>query len=119
MTVVQRDRPWVIMSCLEHMIPFYTKLGFDLTDIRHTEAQWREERILHIMIANVFDLILGRKVNPMYWNFVWKDVARHYRSHGLVEVAGIDRIRLMAYEALSPIFDTFMRFKRARPKAVR
>jgi len=22
MTVVQRDRPWVIMSCLDHMVPF-------------------------------------------------------------------------------------------------
>jgi predicted GNAT family N-acyltransferase len=82
MSVVQRDRPWVIMSCLDHMIPFYSKLGFSNTGIRHTEPHWRDDRVLNIMIANVFDLILGRGVSPAYWNLVWKDLAKHYRSNG-------------------------------------
>ncbi len=115
MNVVQRDRPWVIMSCLDHMIPFYSKLGFSETGIKHTEPQWREDRVLNIMIANVFDLILGRDVSPLYWNFVWKDVARHYRAQGLIQVAGIDRVRLLAYESLAPFIDVLLKLKGSRP----
>jgi len=115
--VVQRDRPWVVMSCLDHMVPFYSKLGFSNTGLRHTEPQWREDRVLNVMIANAFDLILGRGVSPVYWNFVWKDIAKHHRSHGLVQVSGIDRTRLMAYEALSPVFNLALKLRRSKPSA--
>jgi predicted GNAT family N-acyltransferase len=113
LNVVQQDRPWVVMSCLDRMIPFYESLGFVNTGIRHTEPQWRDDRVLNIMMANAFDLILGRNVNPIYWNLVWRDVALHFRSQDLIEVSGIDRIRILLYRAIGPFVDTLLAMRRA------
>ncbi len=91
------------MSCLDHMVPFYEKIGFRHTGLRHTEPQWKSDRILNIMIVNTFELMMGRGVNPFYWNVLWREVAQYLSAESLIEPTGIDRARLLAYRALGPV----------------
>ncbi len=95
LATVQNDRPWVVMSCLDHMVSFYSRLGFSPTGIRYTEPHWRADRILNLMIANVNDIVLGKGVSPLYWNSVWRSLADHYIANNLISVTGIDRARLV------------------------
>jgi hypothetical protein len=103
MNVAFGDRPWGVISCLDHMVPFYEKIGFRPTDLKHTEPQWKPDRLLNIMIANMYDLMLGKGVNPIYWNFMWRDVADYCSAHGMIKPTGTDRARLLIYKAIGPI----------------
>ena len=102
LNVAYGDRPWVVISCLDHMVPFYEKIGFKRTHLQHTEPQWKHDRVLNIMIINIFDLMVGRGVNPFYWNIMWREVAQYFSAQGFVHPTGIDRARLLAYKACAP-----------------
>jgi len=105
-----------VISCLDHMVPFYEKLGFKHTGLRHTEPQWKEDRVLNVMIVNLFELIVGRGVSPFYWNFMWRDVAQYLRDQGVVKPNGLDRIRITAFKAVAPLSEAvllWLRFVRA------
>jgi predicted GNAT family N-acyltransferase len=112
LNVVQRDRPWVVISCLDQMLPFYEKIGFVQTGLRHREPLWKDDRVLNIMIINIFELIVGRGVNPLYWNLMWRDVAQYLSAESVIQPTGIDRVRMMAYHALSPMASFALLFGR-------
>ena len=120
LNIADKDRPWAVISCLDHMVPFYEKLGFRHTGLRHTEPLWKEDRVLNVMIVNLFDLIAGRGVSPFYWNFMWRDVAQYLRDQGVVKPNGLDRIRMSAFKILAPFSEAvlwwlrFVRVKRSR-----
>ena len=117
LTGAQGDRPWVVMSCLDHMVPFYRKLGFKTTGLRHTEPQWKDDRYLNIMIANIHELTVGRGVNPFYWNLMWRDVALYFSAQGVVDASGIDKVRLMVYKGLGPVSTLALQLMRlTRPR---
>jgi predicted GNAT family N-acyltransferase len=103
------DRPWVVISCLDHMVPFYEKIGFKRTNLQHTEPQWKPDRVLNIMIINIFDLMVGRGVNPFYWNIMWREVAQYFSAQGAISPTGIDRARLIVYRAFAPASGAAMR----------
>jgi len=111
---VQPERPWVVVSCLDHMVSFYEKIGFRQTGLRHTEPIWREDRVLNIMIVNISEMVLGRDVNPLYWNMLWKDLADLLMEQQAVTPTGLDKIRLFAYRSLSPVIDLLSRFRRPK-----
>jgi predicted GNAT family N-acyltransferase len=96
------DRPWVVISCLDHMVTFYEKIGFKRTNLRHTEPQWKQDRVLNIMIINIYDLMVGRGVNPFYWNVMWREVAQYFAAQGALKPTGIDRARLLVYRSFAP-----------------
>jgi len=106
------DKPWLVISCLQHMKRFYVKLGFAETGLTHTERVWKEDRLLSIMIANSYSLALGRGVNPFYWNLMWRNVADSLIEQGSVVPTGLDRIRLSVFKALAPINE----LRRPRPR---
>lgn len=119
LTCTSADRPWVVMSCLDHMVPYYRKIGFRPTGLRHTEPQWKDDRYLNIMMANIHELASGKGVNPFYWNIVWRDVALYFSAQGSVDITGIDKVRLMAYKSLAPVTGAvlqLMRLTRPRPR---
>lgn len=113
LNVAQGDRPWVVMSCLDHMVPFYQKIGFKHTGLRHTEPQWKDDRVLNIMIVNIHELTVGRGVNPFYWNVMWRDVAQYFSAQGALDASGIDKVRLMAYKAFGPASTLALQVMRA------
>lgn len=112
--VVQSDRPWLIFSCLDKMIPFYEKLGFRQTGLRHTEPIWKEDRVLNVMIVNILDMVVGRNVNPFYWNVVWRQVANLLVEQSVIRPTGMDKVRMLVYKAIAPIVDLLYYIKKPR-----
>ncbi|MEZ5559353.1 MAG: hypothetical protein R3E86_12535 [Pseudomonadales bacterium] len=103
LSIAQKDRPWVLISCLDQMVPFYEKIGFQSTGLRHTEPLWKHDRVLNVMILNMFEMIVGRRVGPLVWNVMWNDVERYLEQQSVIVPVGIDRIRVMIYRMLTPL----------------
>jgi hypothetical protein len=118
LNLVQRDRPWIVISCLDNMVPFYRKIGFVHTGLRHREPLWKDDKVLNIMIINTFELIVGRGVSPFYWNLMWRDVAQYLSAESVIEPTGIDRARMVAYRAVGP-FASIALFVRRISRAFR
>jgi len=117
LNLVQRDRPWIVISCLDNMVKFYEKIGFVHTGLRHREPLWKDDRVLNVMIINTFELIVGRGVNPFYWNIMWRDVAQYLSAQAVIEPNGVDQMRLMAYRMFGPISSIAMQFRQLmRPR---
>jgi GNAT superfamily N-acetyltransferase len=112
--VLQPERPWLVMSCLERMIPFYEKLGFRQTGLSHTEPIWKEDRVLFVMIVNVRELVLGRNVNPLYWNLVWKQAALLLIDQHAITPSGMDKVRMLLYRAVAPVAEFWLLLRRPR-----
>ncbi|MFK7914228.1 MAG: hypothetical protein AB8B93_09960 [Pseudomonadales bacterium] len=100
---LQPERPWVVISCLDHMVKFYERIGFKPTGLSHLEPLWTSGRKLNVMIVNTADVVLGRGVDPFVWNFVWKDVAGVLIESGVINPTGLDRIRLRLYRVFSSV----------------
>ena len=100
LSVVQSERPWVVISCLDGMVGFYGRLGFREAGLRYLEPHWREDRVLNVMIANVYEIIVGRDVAPVYWYSVWRDLSDQYASQKLIEVSSFDYARMALYRVI-------------------
>ena len=111
---VQPERPWVVVSCLDHMVGFYEKIGFRKTGLRHTEPIWKDDRVLNIMIVNISEMVLGRDVNPLYWNMLWKDLADLLIEQQAVSPTGMDKVRLLVYRSLAPAVDLLTSLRRPK-----
>jgi len=112
--IVQPERPWLVMSCLDRMVSFYQKIGFRKTGLRHTEPIWKDDRVLNVMIVNITDMVLGRGVNPFYWNLIWKELSVLLIEQQAVNPTGLDKVRVMIYKALGPFSDLALLFRRPR-----
>jgi hypothetical protein len=117
--IVQPERPWLVMSCLDHMVSYYEKIGFRKTGLRHTEPIWKDDRVLNVMIVSITEMVLGRGVNPIYWNLIWKELALLLIEQRAVTPTGMDRIRLLIYKAIGPLAGAFFLFRRPRRKLFR
>ena len=117
--VVQSDRPWLIFSCLDKMIPFYEKIGFRQTNLRHTEPIWKDDRVLNVMIVNILEMVVGRNVSPFYWNVVWRQVATLLVDQKVITLTGMDKVRMLVYKAIAPLVDFIYLFKKPRRSAKR
>ena len=95
------DRPWLVTSCMQKYIPFYSKLGLSTTGVAYKDESWSEE--LHLMKMNVLEALKGIGVSPGLWNFVWREPAEVLLESGLVKVNGLDRTRIAVYKAMYPI----------------
>ena len=112
--VVNEQRPWILISCLEGMVPFYEKLGFVNTGVKHSEPLWVDDRVLTVMVANSLETMLGRRVNPFYWNFVYSPAAEQLQRSGVLRPKGMDRIRIKVFRLLGLMM--FTSFFRRRPR---
>jgi hypothetical protein len=115
--IIQPERPWLVMSCLDQMVPYYQKIGFRKTGLRHTEPIWKEEKVLNVMIVNINEMVLGRNVNPIYWNLIWKELAVLLIEQQAVTPTGMDKVRLMLYKLIGPFADFIFLFR--RPKKIK
>lgn len=102
---LQPSRPYVVIGCLERMIPFYSRIGLRRTGLSHHEPMYNAEQ--HIMIGNGEETVLGRGVSPLYWNYIWKPVADHMIKGGTLLPKGMDKIRISVYRALGPIAHSY------------
>ena len=99
-TSIQHERPFVVISSTKDMVPFYEKVGFRSTGLSHSEPTWNKEQF--VMIAHSFDCMVGKKVNPFYWNAIWRNASAYSIANGTVVPEKIDRIRLVTYQMIGP-----------------
>lgn len=114
-TCIQMEKPYVLIGSWPEMRTFYSKLGWKDTGLSHKEPMWKSEQ--HLMLGHSLDGMLGRGVNPIYWNLIWRVVADHTISNGLVEPSGMDAIRLKIYRMFGPLSQwLFNRRRKLRPR---
>ena len=110
-TCLTPERPWLVMSCMDKYVPFYSKIGFQPTSIVYDDPHWSEP--LNVMIADSYAAIKGEKVHPVYWNLIWKDVCDFLIENGLAKLSTRDRIRLSIYRAFAPFAARLLQSRQA------
>jgi hypothetical protein len=111
-TSLTPERPWLVISCMEKYKVFYQKIGLQETELTYVDPHWSEP--LHVMISNSYSAIKGCNVNPLYWNFIWSDVAEFMRANQITNFTNRDRARVFAYRALAPVSRLLINKLRAR-----
>jgi predicted GNAT family N-acyltransferase len=99
-TCIQPQRPWVLISSTDAMVPFYQKIGLILTNLHYEHPVYRGKQ--NILLTNSLDVIRGRSVHPIYWNVIWNDVYHYLVETGILKPEPIDRARLRAYRLIFP-----------------
>ena len=95
------DRAFVVMSCLSRMVKFFEKVGFRDTGLRYEGSIFNETAF--VLIGDAKSAMLGKNVNPIYWNLIWKRVSSYMLESRVIDAHGVDKIRLNVYRMLSPI----------------
>jgi predicted GNAT family N-acyltransferase len=111
-TCITPERPWLVMSCMTKYKPFYEKIGFTDTGLSYKDPHWSEP--LNVMISDSYGVIKGLNVNPIYWNLIWKEVAKFMLDNDLADFTTRDRARVFAYRLFSPLASMITRNVRKR-----
>jgi predicted GNAT family N-acyltransferase len=112
-TCIREEKPFFVIGSWAKMVSFYEKLGFTDTGLSHGEPLWKYPQ--HIMIADGMKGLLGKSVNPIYWNLVWRVVAEHMIESGILEPKGLDKVRFHLFKLLGPLA-TLVRKLRSNPR---
>jgi predicted GNAT family N-acyltransferase len=99
-TCLQPQRPWVLISSIDSMVPFYQKIGMALTPLHYEHPVYKGRQ--NVLLANSLDIIRGRSVHPVYWNVLWKDVYDYLFETGIAKPEPMDRARLRTYRMIHP-----------------
>jgi len=110
-TCIQIEKPYVLIGAWAEMRGFYKKLGWKETGLSHQEPMWKMDQ--HLMLGRAKDGMLGRGVNPIYWNLIWRVVSEHTIQNGLIEPSAIDAFRLRIYRLFGP-FSNWLLNRRQR-----
>ena len=94
------------------MVQFFEKLGFQDTGLRYEGSIFKETAF--ILIGDAKSAMVGKNVNPIYWNLIWKRVSSYMLESRVIEVHGLDRIRVTVYKILSPIASGLASFRHWR-----
>ena len=108
------DRTYVVISCLERMIPFFEKIGFKDTGLKYDGSLWNQPG--YVMMGDAKATMLGRNVKPIYWNLVWRRVSEYMVEAQTINPTGLDSIRLSIYRLLWPIASLLASYRRWRLK---
>ena len=100
-SIIHTERPWVLIGSWPSMVPFYEDIGFKTVGIEHREPLWKDQQIL--MITNLFDMMLGRGVHPVYWNVIWYPLTDRLFDLQRLETTKMDRVRLLIYRSMRPV----------------
>ncbi len=98
-TCIRNERPYVLVVSLPPLLNLYKKLGCVDTGITHEQEFWKGEQ--HLLIVNGLDVCLGKGVNPLTWNFFYKEPFEYLLQNGMIDVAGMDRVRIVIYKSFS------------------
>ena len=69
------DRPYIIGSSTPSLLGLYTRIGFHSTKIKYLHQDLNNQAHV-IFLAKKTDILLGRGVNPLYWQSMYEDVLR-------------------------------------------
>ena len=110
---IQAKRYWVILSTTPELVGMYLRLGFRDTGLRYKHQLYPGETQV-VLLINVPDVVMGIGVGPIYWNVVWRSVAKYLSDHRVVKSS----TRVKAYSLLAPLAEGVRYFAR-RPRRSR
>ena len=114
LTVVQSKRQYIVQSTTKDLCGLYEKIGFQATGHKFPLPALNNT-IHHVYIANVPHAISGKGVHPLYWNFIWGDVAKFMTANDFIEVDPFRSIRMSILRMLGPLAELLNNFKK-KPK---
>ncbi len=100
-TCLQPQRPWVLISSTDNFMPFYTKIGLRPTELSYEHPTYRGTQ--NILLANAYDILLGKSTHPIYWNAIWRDVYSYLVESGVLLPEAMDRARIRAFKLMFPL----------------
>ncbi len=100
-TVLSDERPWAMATVMGKYLPFYKKIGFEATNLQFDNPKW--DGTQHVVLMDGLKAILGKNVKPLYWNFIWSEVADFWVETGMVEPTRLDRIRMFTLRQFKPL----------------
>lgn len=106
-TCVQPQRPWIVISSTDTFLHFYESVGFKQLGITYDHPIFNGKQ--HVLLANAYDMLLGRTSNPIYWNAIWRDVYGYLVETGILKPEPMDRARLKIYKLMYPIAQVWFR----------
>ena len=109
-TCLQPQRPWVLVSSTDNFLPFYEKIGMKNIGVTYEHPTYRGNQ--NVLLANAYDILLGKSTHPLYWNVIWSDVHKYLVDSGVLIPDPMDRARIRAYKLMAPISKLFYLFTR-------
>ena len=100
-TCLQPQRPWVLVSSTDALLPFYERIGLKNTGITYQHPIYQGNQ--NVLLSNAYDILLGKSAHPVYWNIVWKDVQKYLVDSGVLVPDPMDRARIRVYKLMAPL----------------
>jgi predicted GNAT family N-acyltransferase len=100
-TCFQPQRPWVLISSTDAMLPFYEKIGLAKTELHYEHPVYKGKQ--NVLLTYSPDILRGKSVHPIYWNVIWKDVYAYLIETGSLKPSPVDHARVKAYKMLYPL----------------
>jgi hypothetical protein len=91
-------REWTLISTTGELVNMYVRIGFKDSGITYVHPTYPGVT-QHILLINVIDAVNGIGVGPIYWNVIWKDVARFVSDQGRLTTG----TKVKIYSLFSPI----------------
>ncbi len=108
-TTSLHERRYVIISCLERMLPFFTRVGLEPLNISYSSKLFNEKG--HILFGDMHKILLGWNVNPIFWNLVYRRVSGYLIDASRIQIRGIDRARIAVYKMFGPLARGMARYR--------
>jgi predicted GNAT family N-acyltransferase len=100
-TCIQPQRPWVLISTTDALLPFYRKIGLQQTPLTYTHPVYKGNQ--NILLTNALDVVRGKSVHPIYWNAIWREVYDYLIETGVLKPEPLDHARIRAFKAMFPV----------------
>jgi len=91
-------RNWVVLSTTPELVSMYKRLGFKEANLTY-EHELYPGMTQVVLFANVRDGLLGVGVNPIYWNLVWRPLARYMTDREILRSS----TRVKIYSLFAPL----------------
>jgi predicted GNAT family N-acyltransferase len=107
---IQAKRHWVVLSTTPELVGMYLRLGFTDTGLRY-EHELYPGKVQVVLLINVPEVVMGIGVGPVYWNVIWRGVAKYLNDQDVLRTS----TRVKAYSLLAPLAEGVRYFAR-RPR---
>jgi len=103
-------REWVLISTTPDLVPMYKKIGFKDTGQTYEHELYPGQTQV-VLLINVPAAVMGVDVGPIYWNVIWRGVARYLHESGKLNPSTKARV----YSLLAPL-STWLRYMSRNPR---
>jgi predicted GNAT family N-acyltransferase len=98
----QSKRNWIVLGTTDKYLGMYKKMGGKPTGRYYVNPLFEGFKD-QLVIGNIQESLMGKGMNPIYWNYVYGDILSYLSSSSLLNMRPIDRLRITLYRALAPL----------------